>query len=171
MKKLLFLLLVSLILLSGCSSGLYNLASFVLPNDSEFTALIEELDTPKKICDYMINNFTYEAHLDTSLNPYQLYLIQKGDCDEFANFAIYMANYHGHKTYQIRIYYKDIIYKHILAAYKEEKYSFSSNQYYFPARHDNFLEIVKYHSYFNDNIWSRYEVYNYDNTLIDSGTN
>lgn len=34
----------------------------LLPDDPEFIATIEELDTPKKIGDYMVENFTYELH-------------------------------------------------------------------------------------------------------------
>ena len=54
MKKIISLIIV-LIFLTGCS-GLYNLNNFVLPDDSEFLVLIEELDTPQRICQYMIDN-------------------------------------------------------------------------------------------------------------------
>jgi len=94
MKKIILLIII-LILLTGCS-GIYNLNIFILPDDIGFMALIEELDIPEKICQYMADNFTREQH-DYPLTPYQLYITRKGDCDDFSNFAIFIANYHGYE--------------------------------------------------------------------------
>lgn len=48
MKKILVLMLITTLLLSGC--GTFNLNEFVMPDDVEFLATIESLNTPEKIC-------------------------------------------------------------------------------------------------------------------------
>ena len=172
MKKIFILVLLTMFL-SGCSSGLFNLSNFVLPDDEEFLAVIEELDTPEKIGDYMVENFTYEPHISNILTPYELYVIKKGDCDEFSNFAIFIANYHGYTTYQIKIFYNDTIYYHVIAVFKENnKYNFSDNQYYFFVEAIDFKEIVEYNYFLHsDKMWIKYIVYDYNNNLIEQGIN
>ena len=162
MKKLI-LILSLLILLSGC--GIYNLNFFTLPDDSEFLTLVQELDTPEKICQYMLDNFTIEEHPYMSLTPYRLYIIKKGDCDDFSNFARFMANCHGYETYQIIMSLADSIYKHSIAIYKENGYyTFSELQYYNPYNdtYNSFAEIM---SLFNG--WSGYIVYDYWNGIVE----
>ena len=173
MKKLLILLILSTFFLSGCD--IYNLNTFVLPDDAEFLALIQELDNPHKISQYMQDNFTYQLHLFNILSPYQLYITQKGDCDDFANFAMFISNYHGYETFLIKICYKNYAINHYLAIYKENcLYNFSDNQYYFPVNHDNFSDIVlldsqwMYISY--GYTWSKYIVYDYDNNIVEQVT-
>lgn len=169
MKKVLLSIII-LILLTGCS-GLYNLNNFVLPGDIEFLALIEELDTPEKICQYMADNFTSEQH-DYPLTPYQLYITKKGDCDDFAAFARFIANYHGIETYQILILYPEPIYYitcwHAIAVYREGNYfTVSENQWYWDwVRFNNFGSIM---NVFNG--WSKYIVYDYWNNIIEIGYN
>ena len=165
MKKLLIIFILLTLSLSSC--GLYNLNFFTLPDDAEFIALVQELDTPLKICQYMKDNFTYELHLLYTPNPYILWQTKKGDCNDFATFGVFIADYHGYETYQIKIYWQDIKIKHRLAIYKENKYSFSDNWLYFLPIYNNFLEIVKYDSFLQDKIWSKYIVYDYDMNIIE----
>ena len=170
MKKLLVLFILLTLLLSGC--GLYNLSNFVLPDDAEFLALVQELDTPEKIGNYMLENFTYELHLLNILTPYQLYIAQKGDCDDCANFAMFISNYHNIETFLIKICYKNYAINHYLAIYKEnDLYNFSENQYYYFVNYDNFLDIVKLNSqwmyYSYGYICSKYIVYDYNNNIIE----
>ena len=169
MKKLLILLILFTLFLSGC--GIYNLNSFVLPDDAEFLALIQELDTPQKICQYMQDNFESENH-DVTLTPYQLYILRKGDCDDFYYWAAFFTNYHGYETYQILIFYPFPIYPvdtyHSIAIFKENGYyTFSENQYYNPDGqcHNSFSEIMQL---FNG--WSSYTVYDYWNNIIEQVT-
>jgi len=174
MKKLLVLFIILTIFLSGC--GIYHLSNFTLPDDTEFLALIQELDTPEKIGNYMKDNFIYELHLLNILTPYQLYIIKKGDCDDFANFSMFISNYHGYETFLIKIHYKNCAINHYLAIYKENGlYNFSDNQYYFPINYDNFFNIVKLNGqgmyYFFGYIWSSYIVYDYYNNIIEQGIN
>ena len=169
MKKLLILFILFIFLLSGC--GIYNLNLFTLPDDVEFLALIQELDTPQKIGDYMLENFTYEIHLLNILTPYQLYVTQAGDCDDTANFAMFIANYHGYETYQIMIYQKNNIIKHCITIYRENgKYNFSDNQYYIFIEAANFKEIVEYDCYLRNKIWLKYTVYDYNMNIVEQVT-
>ena len=115
MKKLLILLILSIFLLSGCNV-IYNLSNFVLPDNAEFLALVQELDTPQKIGDYMLKNFTYQLHTYYAPNPYQLWLTKNGDCNDFATFGMFIANYHGYETYLIKIFDKTLI-KHYISVY------------------------------------------------------
>lgn len=175
MKKLFVLILLTVLLitsLSGC--GLYNLNNFVLPDDAEFLALVQELDTPQKICNYMEDNFTYEFHIYT-LDPYTLWQTKKGDCLDFATFAVFIANCHGYETYQIRISFNSLL-KHRIAVYVEDEgLSFSDCQchsYYLSKTYfDNFKEIVNYDCEYNiGKEWSKYIVYNFDMQVIEQVT-
>ena len=168
MKKLI-LLLILVMFLSGY--GIYNLNNFTLPNDTDFIALVQELDTPEKICQYMTDNFKSEEHPYITLTPYQLYITRKGDCNDFSTFSVFIANYHGYETYQIKISFENTADKHMLAVYKENKYSFSDCEIYCSARYDTFLEIIKYDCYLRDEIWSSYAVYDYDMNIIEQKTN
>lgn len=173
MKKLFFISILFIFLLSGC--GIYNLNNFVLPDDTRFIALVQELDTPRKISAYMIENFTYELHLLNILSPYQLYINKKGDCDDFANFAIFIAHHHSYETFLIKICYKNLAINHYLAIYKENGlYNFSDNQYYFSVNYDNFSDIVELDSQWIYDcygyIWSKYIVYDFWNDIVEQGT-
>ena len=170
MKKVIFFIII-LVLLTGCG-GLYNLNNFILPDDAEFLALVEELDTPEKICQYMEDNFTYELHILDPLTPYQLYILRKGDCDDFYNWAAFFANYYGYETYRVMIYQKNTIIKHCIVIYKENnKYNFSDNQYYIFIEAINFKEIVEYDKYLTGKDWIKYIVYDYWDNKVETGYN
>jgi len=165
MKKLLIFLMISLVFLSGC--GIFNLNGWIMPDDLEFLAVMESLDTPKKIGNYMQENFIYEYHPFYAPDPYVLWQTQKGDCNDFSTFGTFIANYHGYKTYQIRILQNDGE-RHYLGVYEEGLYSFTDCQYYFPG-YKTFRDIVimDYSNRFADWIW--YKVYDYDMNLIEKG--
>lgn len=169
MKKIILLLLI-VFTLSGC--GIYNLNGFTLPDDMEFLAVIEELDTPKKICQYMLNNFEYhEKYTYKTLNPYELFIIKKGDCDDFSNFAKFIANYHDYETYQILMFFSSTINKHSIVVYVEDKLSFSDSQYYFSG-FNNFREIVKFDcEYLIFEKLIKYIIYDYDMNIIEQRIN
>ena len=170
MKKAILISII-LIFLTGC--GFYNLNFFTLPDDAEFIALIQELDTPKKICQYMVDNFTYEPHAFYILNPHELYLIKKGDCDEFSNFAKFAANYHNYETYQIKIFYKGTLKKHTIAVFVENGYlSVVDFSYYFAGFH-TFSEIVNFNGKYMipHRDWRKYIVYDYDMNIVEINYN
>jgi len=169
-KAFLIIGMLSIIFLTDCS-GIFNLNGWVCPDDLEFITLIEELDTPQKISDYMKENFVYEAHAIYAPNPYTLWEIKKGDCNDFATFGVFVANYHGYETYLIKILYDNTFKKHWIAVYVEEedKMSFTDNQYYslyFGKTYFNtFKEIVEFDVMLRITgwpEWSKYIVYYYD---------
>jgi len=167
MKKIILILTLT-ILLSGCS--VLDLGDFVLPDDINFINTINELDTPKKICSYMKDNFTYKTRLFYQPDPYAFWKLKKGDCTDFANFASFVANYHGYETWQVHIYYDEPSF-HIIAIYIESiGYSFSSNQFYYPkddVYYNNFQECVDRDFLYRLEGWISYEVYDYKNNLIE----
>ena len=163
MKKII-LFLILILFLSSC--GVFNLNDFVLPDDIDFIETIETLNTPEKICAYMKDNFEYKAHAFYAPDPYTLWKTQKGDCNDFATFAIFIAHYHGYETYQIRIFYKNTFSYHVIAVFKENnKYNFSHNQGYFFVEKTTFKEIVLRY-FFNYELKS-YKVFDYDMNLIE----
>ena len=167
MKKLLLIITLSL-LLSGC--GIFNLNGFIVPDDLEFLAVIENLRTPQEISDYMMRNFTYELHSLYAPDPYTLWLTKKGDCNDFSSFSTWVADYHGYETWQIQIFYLiDPLWRHWIAIYKEDNlYNFTDNQYYFPINVTSFREIVNYNSdYLTGKTWVKYIVYDYEMNIIE----
>ena len=167
MKKLLVLFIILTIFLSGC--GIYNLSLFTLPDDTEFLALIEELDTPEKICQYMLDNFEYEKHLYYSPDPYTLWKTKKGDCNDYSVFAIFVANYHNYKTYQIHIFFKGTFIKHMLAIYLEnDKYTYSNNKAYYPINVSTLKEVVEhYFDMVKEYELNYYTIYDYNMNIIE----
>ena len=167
MKRIILAILM-LMLLTGC--GVFNLDGWITPADDEFIACIEELNTPQKIGDYMIKNFTYKAHDFTAQSPYELFLYEKGDCDEFAKFGILIADYHNYETYQIKIF-DNTLYTHYVAVYDEDIWlSITDNQYY-SFGYDSFEEIVNHVCNRRNKEWTKYIVYDYWNDIIETGYN
>ena len=172
MRKVYFpvmLFLILAIFLSGCG-GIYI---FILPDDTEFMFLVEELNTPEKICQYMLDNFETEDHPYITLTPYELYIARKGDCDDFSDFSEFIANYHGYETHQIRILFAEYVYTypvyHIITVFTEYGYyTFAENQYYnpFEGYHNSFGSIMQI--YYG---WVSYTVYDYWDNIIEIGYN
>jgi hypothetical protein len=170
-KALLVISILSIIFLAGC--GLYNLNYFVMPDDLEFITMIESLNTPEKIAEYMQNNFTYEAHPNYALDPYTLWKTEKGDCNDFDAFARFVANWHGYETYQIKIYYSGTFEKHLIAVYVEDcGLSFTDNWKYH-CGFNSFREIVEFDCeyYFWFRELKKYIVLDYENNIVEVGYN
>ena len=169
MKRILLITMVCL-LLSGC--GIYNLDNFVTPNDTEFIAVVESLDTPEKIAKYMLYNFTYEIHNFYAPDPCTLWQTKKGDCNDMSTFGTWVANYHGYTTYQMKIFFKGSQFTHYVAIYDEgnSKYSITNDQF-FDFWFYNFEDIVDYSSDLVCSEWTSYKVFDYDNNMIEKGYN
>lgn len=175
MKKII-LFIVILIFLTGCG-GLYNLNNFILPDDLEFLALIQELDTPEKICKYMLDNFGIEEHPYTTLTPYQLYINKSGDCNDFSLFAIFVANHHGYETYQILIKFYPWVFGysigHTIGVFEEgDCYTVSEGRFYIggPGRcKKTFRKVVDFN--YPEDWWISYIVYDYDMNIVEQGYN
>ncbi|MBA7538137.1 hypothetical protein ES705_30411 [subsurface metagenome] len=154
MKKLILLFIILTLTLSGC---------WVTPDDySKFIATVEKLDTPQKIGDYMLENFIYETN-SILLDPYQLFLIKRGNCDDFSLFATSIANYHGYETYQILAELP--LGYHMIGVFKEGNYyNISENTLYIECFCENFKEIMNFYLYHD---WISYKVYDYNMNLIE----
>ena len=163
----LILIFISTIFLPGC--GVFNLSDFVLPDDIDFISCIEKLNTPEEICSYIKENFTYEPHLFSAPNPYTLWKTKKGDCNDLATFAQFVANYHGYDTYQLRIFFKKTFISHIMAIFKEnDKYTYLNIKAYYPINVNTFEEVVfHFFSFPCEYELDYYEIYDYDMNSIE----
>lgn len=122
----------------------------------------------------MKENFIYKETDFYVPSPYQLWLDKIGDCNDFATFSIFVANYHNYITYQIFIYFKDIVKGHSIAVFVENgKYTYISNYLYVPANSNNFKDIVL--NYLNLSFvklgLSYYKVFDYNMNLIETNIN
>ena len=166
------LLIIALIFLSGCD--IYNLANFVIPDDPEFIAVVENLNTPEKVCKYMEENFTPSVmEWWKSYSPYQIWLAnirtKFGDCNDYATFLLFTVNYHGYPVWQILLCYKDGS-SHMIAAFIENgNYNYSSNFLYKPIQVDTFEEVVDYQMAHGTRTLKRYIVYDYYMNFVERG--
>lgn len=147
---------------------LFDFDNFVVPNDSGFLKLHKEFRTLEDIFDYM-SNFKTVPHYGVAQSPYETYLSGEADCDNYATFAIYFANYLVYPSYRITIKYKEDP-DHMLGAYEAgNSYKFSDNYYLSELKFKSFKEIVEYDTNLNasyDN-WIRYQVFDYNNNLVE----
>ena len=153
---------------AGCV--VYNINHFVIPDDQEFLETIEKLENPGIICNYMANNFVYEKHFN-SLSPYQLWKTKKGDCNDFSNFATFVADYHGYETYQIWTFFKEGD-SHMLGVFVVNgKYDYSSNWLFYHTQFDTFIKIVDHNMNYYSSLYElkSYKVYDYGMNLVEVG--
>ena len=133
------ILIILLISLSGCL-GIYNLGNFVLPDDIEFIECINGLDTLDKIMGYMKDNFIPTPH-KPAYSPYEMWKYKKGDCNDYSNFAVFVAHYHGWEVYQILVNFGN--YAHMMGIYKVDKgYLVSDWDCLLDSIYKDFKEIV-----------------------------
>ncbi len=144
MKHLIILLIISL-MFSGCYS-IYDLNNFIIPDDLDFIRIIEYLDTPEKICEYMMNCFTYDLNYrKTILSPYDLWKVKKGVCGDFATFSHFLADYHSIDSYFTLITFYEIINGHAITIFEENGlYSYSSNLEYFNIEVSSIEEVINH---------------------------
>lgn len=167
------IILMITVLLTGC--GIFQLSGWVLPDDNEYIACIETLDTPRKISAYMITNFTYEAHALWTPNPYTLWQTELGDCNDFATFGVFAYHWNGGEVYYIVISYIDDPVGHMIAVYVEDDgMSFSDNQfnsfYLRKTYFNSFDEIVEFDStYYPNKVLRSYIVYDYWDNMVEVG--
>lgn len=162
MKKFILLIMI-LVFLTGCG-GLFNINNFILPNDIEFINVINSLKTPEEICKYMKDNFGFEKHPFGALTPHELFLLKKGDCDDFSAFATFIAYYHGYEVYQIKMKMNFFI-NHTIGVFNEGGYyNVSDNFRYLNYEWRNFKDIMD--AFIG---WKSYIVYDYEGNIIEKG--
>ena len=118
MKRILSSIILISILLVGC--GTYNLNYFVVPDDVEFMNTVAMLDTPLKIAQYMVDNFTYEFH-GAAYTPHRMWQEKVGDCNDYAVFGVFVARFHGYEAEQVYVWYENLG-THVNAVYKIEDF-------------------------------------------------
>ena len=167
MKKIGISILIVLVVIlftscwTGMEIGWLTINDFIIPDDYEFLILIEKLFTPFLIAAYMQNNFEYE-YSRYAKTPYQLWKIKKGDCNDFALFATFVARYHGYEAYMVRIFFEDQKINQWIGVYWEEiisLYTCTSNQYLLCYVAKDIESLVNIISKFSDKNWLKYEVY------------
>ena len=168
MKKIILSIIILIFLTVGCVR--FAPGDYVIPDDQEFIAVISTLYTPENIGNYMLENFTYEIHDFTAQTPYELYLSKKGDCDEFAAFGVFAANYHNIETWQMEIF-DNTIFSHYVAVYNEDIWlSITDNRNYFFG-FDDFKEIAEYVCQIRNKDWKSYTAYDYGMNIVETGEN
>jgi len=70
--------------------------------DPQFISLLNELNTPLKLMDYLIDNIQYKKH-DGKYTPYEFYLKKEGDCADYATFNCYVLHYNDYEVYWVYI--------------------------------------------------------------------
>ncbi len=133
MKKKCFFVILFLVLaifLPGCSGG-----GIVTPatetEEGDFQEVVNLLDTPEKLVDYMAKNFkhyveVYGEPLD-GYNPYlpeDFFYIRVGNCEDFSAFSSYVLDQHGYNVFLL--YYMGLshesgdIYGHTISVFYNE---------------------------------------------------
>lgn len=164
---------MGLLLLTGCGftlTPIYNLNNFVIPDDNEFLVIVESLATPEEIVNYMDENFEWVLSLLWCYSPYQMWLAntKAGDCNDMSNFAVWVANYHGYETYQIRVFYEKEHIKHFLGVFVEDgKMNYSSNEKYYELQTLSFKTIAEDNCRRFRKELKKYKVYDYEMNIIE----
>ena len=106
------------------STGPYlpSLGNTGLLSATNFTSVIEGLDTPEKVTEYADARFTFTYHDGCiSYPPEEFFRVQEGDCKDYATFLSYVMAHHGYDTQIVAFkYFKDDKrYGHVVTLFKE----------------------------------------------------
>ncbi len=112
-------------------------------------SLVSELSSPEKIARYIWRNFSYEAdqsHLgqsDVWQTPDQLIATQKGDCEDFALFALNLLKENGISAFLINVYGNQ--FAHTVCVFKENgKYQIIDGNEVKRINADNLNDVFSY---------------------------
>ena len=131
MARIIALLLLLTWLLGGCYY--LNMTELEFDRDSQFAELVDSLDTPRKVGDYLADNIEFERHF-LRQTPYETYIIKKADCNDYAEFVAYVCNYHGYKVYLVEINERGSLWKHEFTIVKEvSDYNYIENGRYYKS--------------------------------------
>lgn len=102
-------LLMSLISCIGCgSTGQYltDTASAQVGDERTFEQVIEQIKTPEQLSEWMKRNINYRGDINEKdfRAPQETFKLGYGDCDDFALFASFWADYHGIDNVIISLY-------------------------------------------------------------------
>ena len=139
MKKLFVLVMVLFFCLfyAGCS---WVTIPPVIPDnggmdeyDSEFISLLNELNTPLKLLNFL-STCHYKEH-DGAYTPYEFYNKREGDCVDFSIFSCYILHYHDYKVYSVSIFFLNESEGHLLTIFE---YKDTDTDWYLGPRIDKY---------------------------------
>jgi hypothetical protein len=129
--------------------------------DPGFVNIVNQLDSPREICQYMDKYFNYKV-LDGPHSPYQTYLSKEGDCGDHAVFAANIAHFHGYDCYYAGIEWTNDQ-RHAIVVYEMgDHYTYSSVTQYFNQSFDSIIDCVNHCTSRFGYTLSDYEVFNWD---------
>jgi len=122
--------LVLAVFLVGCSGG--GIATPATETEEgDFQEVVNLLDTPEKLVDYMAKNFKHYVEVygepPDDYNPYlseDFFYIRVGNCEDFSAFSSYVLDQHGYNVFLL--YYKLLshdngdIYGHTISVFYNE---------------------------------------------------
>ena len=97
MKNKLIILLSFLVIVAILTSCIEN--QLDVEYSEIFSEVVNQLDTPEKLLEYMRDNFTeawHEGHI--SYSPEVFFDIKEGGCKELATFGSYVLDQHGYEV-------------------------------------------------------------------------
>ena len=92
--NVLFIFIFITIILTSCIENQLNIEYSLI-----FSEVVNQLDTPEKLLEYMKDNFTgayHEGHI--SYPPEEFFNIKEGDCKDLATFGSYVLDQHGYEV-------------------------------------------------------------------------
>jgi len=92
--KIVLSFLAIVAILTSCSGTQLDVENIL-----SFAEVVNQLDTPEKLLDYMKDNFTeawHEGHI--SYSPEEFFNIKEGDCKDLATFGSYVLEQHGYEV-------------------------------------------------------------------------
>jgi len=101
--------------------------------DSEFISLLNELNTPLKLLNFL-STCHYKEH-DGAYTPYEFYNKREGDCVDFSIFSCYILHYHDYKVYSVSIFFLNESEGHLLTIFE---YKDTDTDWYLGPRIDKY---------------------------------
>ena len=107
------IVIVASLFLTGCGTlnqQIINDARMEAQNVKEaqsFSAVVQRLDTPQKVYDWMSTNIVYRSDQgpeDEFRDAETTFKLGYGDCDDYAKFADYVLSKHGYSTTLVSIF-------------------------------------------------------------------
>jgi len=88
--------------------------------DPQFISLLNELNTPLKLMDYLLDNMQYKM-TDVAYTPYEFYLKKEGDCGDYATFNCYVLHYNDYEVYWVYIIFANPnMHPHAIAVFEHK---------------------------------------------------
>ncbi len=113
MKSIVPVLFLMVACLSGCGQVNQQIVSDAhaeaqeLKEASSFETVVQDLNTPQKVYDWMRTNITYRqdtSAADEFCDAETTFARGYGDCDDYAMFANYVLEQHGYATQVVSVY-------------------------------------------------------------------